>query len=65
MVSHSSTSYGFTWGPVTVNRLSTFPRKNGLCFVLEVETDTQTLNIYVSPTGKSVRVFRNGKELKG
>lgn len=54
-------SFGFDWGPVTVTRIAHFaPRKGRECYVLEVNN----LNIYVSKTGRSVRVFRDGKELK-
>lgn len=66
------TQYGFKWGPVAVERLAEFPRSGGQCKVMglyRVKGPTradmeQVLEIYVSPTGRSVRVFRNGKELK-
>lgn len=56
-----SNSYGFKWGPVEVTRIAHFePRKGRECYALEVNG----VNIYVSKTGRSVRVFRDGKELK-
>jgi len=49
--------YGFTWGPVTVQRTAVMPQGHHVLTV-------NGLDIYVSPTGRSVRVFRDGKELK-
>lgn len=55
--------YGFRWGPLVVQRVATFPGKNGESHVLAVETDAGTrIDIYVSPTGQSVRVFSENKE---
>lgn len=55
------TTFGFEWGPVVVERLAHFrPRKNREAFILRVND----LEVYVSKTGRSVRVFRGGKELK-
>ena len=60
MIPHH-TSYGFDWGPVSVTRVAHFePRKGRECYVLDVND----VHIYVSKTGRSVRVFRDGKELK-
>ena len=55
------TEYGFTWGPIEVTRLASVP-KWGVC--LAVETEKHKLNIYVSPKGRSVRVYLDGRELK-
>lgn len=62
---HNEDEYGFRWGPVVVQRYAEFQRPKGeLCRVLGIESDAApTLHIYVSPTGRSVRVYRNGKEL--
>jgi len=62
----SETAYGFTWGQVKVERLiSVEPKKGrGTYRVLSVDTEHSKLEITVSPTGRSVRVFRDGKELK-
>ena len=55
------TPYGFTWGPVRVERIANFkPRKDREAYVVGVND----LEIYVSKTGRSVRVFRGGRELK-
>lgn len=54
--------YGFRWGPVDVVRMAEFP--NG-SYVLQVETDFKTLEIYISKTGRSVRVYDGNTELKG
>lgn len=55
------TTFGFDWGPVEVERVAHFePRKGREAFVVRVND----LDICVSKTGRSVRVFRDGKELK-
>jgi hypothetical protein len=59
--------FGFTWGPAEVERTATFERRRGKTWrVLRVyvrDHPSQELEIYISPTGRSVRVFRRGKEL--
>lgn len=60
--------YGFAWGPCQVERMAEFPRPNGVCRVIGVYVEDggdrhPELEIYVSPTGRSVRVWRRGKEL--
>lgn len=59
------TDYGFTWGPATVERMAAIARGPGLYRVLSVRTDrrSQDLQIYISPSGSRVRVFRGGREL--
>ena len=58
------TDYGFNFGPMLVERLARFaPRKGREVTVLKVQTDHHTLNIYASRTGRSVRVYKDGKEL--
>ena len=60
-ISPGITTFGFDWGPVKVERIAHFePRKGREAFILRVND----LEIYVSKTGRSVRVFRDGKELK-
>lgn len=64
-MSNDEERYGFRWGPLVVTRWATFPGKNGESHVLAVETDAgKRINIYVSPTGRSVRVFSGNKEWK-
>ncbi len=56
------TAYGFQWGNIELTRLAFIPKGTR---VLEVKIDDGArLTIYVSPKGKSVRVFKNGTELK-
>ena len=52
--------FGFQWGPVRVTRLFSMVRKDREHWAVSVND----LDIYVSKTGRSVRVFRDGKELK-
>jgi hypothetical protein len=49
--------YGFAWGPVYVQRTTEIDGR----VVLTVTTDTgQSIDIYVSRTGRSLRVFKKG-----
>ena len=68
------TRYGFRWGPLTVERCASIRRGKGRsrvfkCYVGgprepgEPGKRREVLEIYVSDTGRSVRVFRGGKEL--
>jgi hypothetical protein len=55
--------YGFRWGPMVVKRMATLPRRTGEDHVLRVATDAgKHIDVYVSPTGRSLRVFSDGKE---
>lgn len=56
--------YGFQWGPASVERTAVVERPNGPYRILTVRTPFQELDIYLSPTGRSVRVFRGGRELR-
>ena len=72
------TRYGFRWGPFTVERCASIERHKGegLFRILKCyvggdrepggpgEKRREVLEIYVSPTGRSVRVFRDGEELR-
>ena len=59
------TRYGFRWGPMRVERMSHLAlRKGREFFSVSVETDYHHVEVYVSRTGRSVRVWRDGKELK-
>jgi hypothetical protein len=60
----SFTPFGFSWGPMEVNRCTTFERNDGRTRVVQVITPFRTVDIYVSETGRSVRVFEQNKELK-
>ena len=68
MGEHEPSRYGFSWGPIDVERMASFPRDGGECRVIGVYTGAgdqrkRRLEIYVSPTGRSVRVWRDGVEL--
>lgn len=54
--------YGFAWGPVEVERTASIDGQ--AC--LTIRTDAgKSISVYVSPTGRSLRVFRdNAHELK-
>lgn len=57
-----STDYGFTWGPLTVERTAIMPSGG---HVITVTTSTsKQVDIYVSPGGRSLRVFNGAQELK-
>ena len=59
------TRYGFRWGPMLVERATHLAlRKGWENFVVSVKTDHHDVEVYVSRTGRSVRVWRDGKELK-
>jgi len=58
-----NTDYGFQWGPATVERASLIRRQGGMYRVLQITAGGHLLNIYISPTGRSLRVFKDGKEL--
>lgn len=56
----TDSDYGFEWGPLTVSRLATIRGSR----VLGVEAGRNRVEVVVSPTGRSVRVYKNGKELR-
>lgn len=59
------TEYGFHWGVMNVTRMAWFrPRPNQEHYVLGVDTPHHKLQVSVSKTGRSVRVWRDGVELK-
>ncbi|MGW3992178.1 hypothetical protein ACWEF6_01695 [Amycolatopsis sp. NPDC004772] len=55
------TDYGFQYGAGLWERLADF---RGTTVVRLTPDHGSNLEIYVSPTGRSVRVFREGRELK-
>jgi hypothetical protein len=63
MSDHTDDDYGFVWGPATVTRLSTIPSGKGELYVLGVDSEHHAVQVSVSRTGRSVRVWRDGKEL--
>jgi len=54
------TSFGFRWRGIEVERLAIIRDRS----ILGIKVNKTSLQIYVSPTGRSVRVWKNGKELK-
>lgn len=63
---YASTQYGFRWGPVEVTRIGSWVRRRGrgATVVLEVKAGKTKLDIYVSPTGRSVRVYKGNREVE-
>ena len=53
--------FGFRWGQLDVVRLADLPQGGR---AIEVSTDYGRIEIYVSKTGRRIRVFGAGKELK-
>jgi len=52
--------FGFRWGPLDVIRIMEF--QGSRC--LEVSSDSGSVDVYVSKAGRSIRVFKDGKEMK-
>ena len=61
----ADTQYGFKWGPAEVTRLAQFRTgEKSETRALRVRTDAgKEIEIYISRTGRSLRVFSGGKEL--
>ena len=53
--------YGFEWGAAKVTRLAHI---DGRYHVMAVDTPHRHVQIGVSPTGRAVRVWIDGKEVK-
>lgn len=50
--------FGFGWGPAEITRCASIKRSNGLYRIVNVSTEAgASLNVYISPTGRSLRVF--------
>ncbi|MBW4813331.1 hypothetical protein [Rhodococcus qingshengii] len=59
------TRFGFKWGPLEVERTSTFHGSHVLTIAPKGKRKgKQAITVYVSKAGQSVRVFKNGKEMK-
>lgn len=62
-----NTSFGFDWGPLSVTRVAHFkPTKSQTGHrVITVSTEEgESIDVYVSEKGRSIRVWKNLKELK-
>jgi hypothetical protein len=58
--------YGFRWGNLVVERLASFAARiygDDRTRVLRIKTDQSSIEVYVSPGGRSIRVFKKGREL--
>lgn len=55
------TKYGFRWGPVEVTRACADNRYHTLL----IFTDHQEVQISISPTGKSIRVYQSKRPSVG
>lgn len=61
-VASELTEYGFKWGPMELTRLVSIDGR--VWFQVTTEAGQQ-IEVYISRTGRSVRVFKRGKgELK-
>ncbi len=58
------TEFGFTWGPMEVSRTALLEVGDRASRVVTVKSEHGSVDVYVSRTGRSIRVFRDGKELK-
>lgn len=60
------TRFGFRWGPVNVTRRCLLiPRQDRETRVVGIKAGSTDLDVYVSKTGRSVRVFdQDGREWK-
>lgn len=56
--------YGFLWGPMNVSRLMTYVKGKQKNRVLGIFTEHHRVEVSVSRTGRSVRVWVDGKERK-
>lgn len=65
-MSHEVTQYGFKWGGAQVTRIAEGPKGTTVIGIGAAgDPDWKhAIEVYVSRTGKSVRVFRKGVELK-
>ena len=52
--------FGFKWGPMWVTRIARLGTRGR---VLQVRTDHRKIEVFVSDKGRSIRVWRDGKEL--
>lgn len=61
LVECSITPYGFRYGPIEVRRCFEIDGR----VMIEIKPDQgESLTIYASPTGRSLRVYRNHRELR-
>ena len=64
-MSDGNNDYGFTWGNVEVTRLFHLEGRGREVNVRPVgRSFNDGVTVYISDKGRSVRVFKNGRELK-
>lgn len=59
--SGGSTRFGFWWGPLEVYRMARFRGTRVLGIAVN---EKNILEVSVSPSGRRVRVWKNGREMK-
>lgn len=64
MTTLRTTPHGFQFGEATVTALAAIDRGRGTYVVIGLRTQHRSLEIYISPKGKSVRAFLDRRELK-
>ena len=57
--------YGFRWGNVTVTRMTEVVRGRTTWRMLRVKTQRHRLDVYTTQGRGDIRVWLDGKELKG
>ena len=56
----TDTDYGFEWGPLEVKRACVIRGSH----ILRIITEHHDLEIAVSPTGRSIRIYQDGQEMR-
>lgn len=60
--------FGFRWGQVLVERLASIHRRKDDAHswkIIRITPDTgKTVEVYISPTGRSIRIYKGHKEMK-
>lgn len=56
--------FGFRWGPARVTRIATWRSGKRETWVIGINSDHHAVEVSVSRTGRSVRVWLDGKEMK-
>lgn len=59
------TRVGFEWGAARVVRITELPKGGVVIGIGIVGNDATEIDVYVSPTGRKMRVYRGNRELGG
>ena len=67
-IHYRETQHGFEYGAATVERIMSYERGKGkgrwvVIGIKPTGDEKHSVEVYVSPKGRSVRIFCNGKEL--